>query len=77
MEMALVAQRVKNPPTMSKLYLTLVQKNPEEGKDNPLHSLPENFINREPGGLLSSGLQKVGHNLETNANRSGISFMPS
>ena len=60
---------VKKPPTMQKTWVqSLGQEDPlEKGMTTHTNILAWRIPwTEEPGGLQSMGLQRVGHNLETN-----------
>ena len=63
----LVAQLVKNPPTMQETWVqSLGWEDPlEEGMPTPAFWPGESLWREKPGGLQSMGSQRVGHNLAT------------
>ena len=69
LEVSLVAQMVKNPPAMQKTWVQSLDQEDALKKGMAAHSsilawrIP---WTEKPGGLQSMGLQRVGHDCETN-----------
>ena len=66
--LSLVALMVKSRPAMQETWVSLGQEDPLEKEMATHSSIPDGKIpwTEEPGGLQSMGLQRVGHDWETN-----------